>query len=498
MSACVLAIDQGTTNTKVLLIDRLGRVAARGSAAVPVRYPRPGWAEQSGSEIWQSVVAAAEECLSAASGATVAAIGISNQRESVMLWRRDSGEPIGPCISWQCRRSADGLAGLSSDAAEFVQARTGLGLDPLFPAAKIGWLLDAYPEARSLAAAGDLCAGTVDSWLVFRLTGGHVHATDVGNASRTQLFNIHDCRWDDELCAMFGVPLAILPMVRASDADFGVTVGDGPLPARVAVRAVMGDSHAALFGHGIRKPGAAKATYGTGSSLMALTDGPVASRSGLSTTIAWQRGDSPQYALEGNIIVSAQAAMWVAGVLGLSDADALTALAETVSHSDGVYFVPTLAGLGAPRWKARARAAFVGMSLATQRGHLARATLEAIALQVRDVFAAMESDLGRALEVLSVDGGATRNDVLMQMQANVIGRPIRRPPVAELSALGAGIMAGVASGFADEAALSQSVVGGQAAAGGTFMPKMSTDERQQILAGWQAAVAGAIEASVRS
>jgi len=449
MPPLVLAIDQGTTNTKALLIDARGKIAARGSSPVPVSYPQPGWVEQSGLQIWDSVLDATAKCLAQQqANAPIAAIGISNQRESVMLWDRRTGTPIGPCVTWQCRRSAARIEKLRTpEIEELVAARTGLGLDPLFPAAKIGWLLDAHPEAQALAGAGDLCAGTVDSWLIFKLTGGAVHATDFGNASRTQLLDIGARAWSSELCDLFGLPTSVLPLPLASDARFGQTVAGGPLPGGIPIHGVMGDSHAALFGHGIRKSGEVKATYGTGSSLMTLTPQPVRSSHGLSSTIAWQRGDEAAYALEGNISVSAQGAAWVAKILGLAGVDALTTLAASVPDSGGVTFVPALVGLGAPHWKPDARAAFSGMSLGTEPAHLARAALEAIAFQIGDVFAAMEADLGTPLDLLSVDGGATQNDLLMQIQADLLGRPIRRGQIAELSAMGAAMLAGTAAGL---------------------------------------------------
>lgn len=452
MAEHVLAIDQGTTNTKALLIDRRGKVVGKGSSPVSVSYPRPGWVEQSGLQIWDSVLDAISKCLAQIDNPAVAAIGIANQRESVMLWHRRTGAPIGPCVTWQCRRSTSRIEVLRTpEIEEMVAAKTGLGLDPLFPAAKLGWLLDAYPEAQALAGAGELCAGTIDSWLLFKLTGGAGHVTEPGNASRTQLFDIHQRTWSAELCDLFGLPATILPVALPSDALFGRTVASGPLPAGIPIHAVLGDSHAALFGHGIRKPGEVKATYGTGSSLMALTGRPVRSSHGLSTTIAWQRGNEPAYALEGNISVSAQGAAWVAKILGIDGVEALTALAASVPDSGGVTFVPALVGLGAPHWKPDARAAFSGMSLGTEPAHLARAALEAIAFQINDVFTAMQADLGLSLDVLSVDGGATQNDLLMQIQADTLGRPVRRGPIAELSAMGAAMLAGTAAGLWTEA-----------------------------------------------
>jgi glycerol kinase len=452
MQSFILALDQGTTNTKALALDADGRIAARHSVPTPIVYPRPGWVEQSGAEIWQATVGAIDGCLAALPElASIASLSISNQRESVMLWRRSTGETIGPCVTWQCRRSADRIDAIRNPKTEeLVVAKTGLGLDPLFPAAKIAWLLGAHPEARALIDHGDLCVGTVDSWLLFNLTGRRAHATDASNASRTQLFDIHAQSWSEDLCALFGAPVAILPRVEDSDARFGSTAGIGRLPAGIPIHAMMGDSHAALFGHGVRTPGSVKATYGTGSSLMTLTDAPLRSRSGLSTTIAWRRSGRVSYALEGNISVSAQAAAWIAELMGLPDVETLTALAASASGGGEVCFVPALVGLGAPYWKDRARAALTGLSLATTRADVARAALEAIAHQICDVFSAMERDLAGTLSTLSVDGGATRNDLLMQLQADLLGRPVQRLQILELSAFGAGSLAGLSTGFFNE------------------------------------------------
>jgi glycerol kinase len=489
---CILAIDQGTTNSKALLIDEAGAVRATAAVPVPVAYPRPGWVEQAPNDLWSTATEAARAVLDRTGGTVeIAAIGISNQRESVLLWNRTTGEPVGPCITWQCRRSAGRIERLRSAATEaMVSAKTGLGLDPLFPAAKIGWLLEEYPAARRLADAGQLCAGTVDSWLMFNLTGGTVHATDFSNAARTQLFNIIEGVWDDELCALFGVPRSILPAALGSDALFGVTSGAGGLPAGIPIHAAVGDSHAALFGHAVRAPGEVKATYGTGSSLMSLTAIPRVSRHGLSTTIAWRRNGRTTYALEGNISVSVQAAAWMAAFLGLPDVVALTSFAET-SRDAGVVVVPAFAGLGAPHWDPEARAAIVGLSLASTRADAARATLEAIALQIRDVFGAMESDLGHRLDRLAVDGGPTRNETLMQLQADLLDRPVRPHQLSELSAAGAGVMAGVACGLWSEAE-GLAIVSSRDR---TFEPAMSSDRRVAILARWQAALRSVRELS---
>ncbi|MBV8423245.1 MAG: hypothetical protein JOZ26_24840, partial [Hyphomicrobiales bacterium] len=494
MTGFVLAIDQGTTNTKALALDEEGRIAARHSVPTPISYPRPGWVEQSGAEIWRATTDAVDGCLSALPEETaIAAVAVANQRESVLLWRRSTGEPIGPCVTWQCRRSSDRLDRIRTpEIEEAVASQTGLGLDPLFPAAKIGWLLDAYPDARALAEKGDLCAGTVDSWLLFNLTGGRVHATDASNASRTQLFDIHEQQWSVELCELFGLPVSILPAVVDSDASFGATRAIGRLPPGVQVRAMMGDSHAALFGHGIRVPGAVKATYGTGSSLMTLTETPVRSRSGLSTTVAWRRSGKIAYALEGNVSVSAQAAAWMAQLMGLPDVAALTELAATAAGGDNVCFVPALAGLGAPYWKDRARAALTGMSLATSRSDVARATLEAIALQICDVFMAMERDLGKRLARLSVDGGATQNDHLMRLQADLLSRPVQRLKILELSAFGVGLLAGAASGVMDEPKIEADLDGAR----DHIDPHLEPAVRDAKIAVWNAAVNSVIKSAL--
>lgn len=494
MSGFTLAIDQGTTNTKALALDSDGQIVASHAVPTPIAYPRPGWVEQSGDAIWRATTAAIDGCLTALPDkAKIAAIGISNQRETVLLWRRSTGATIGPCVTWQCRRSSDRIDAIRSPSTEeAVESRTGLGLDPLFPAAKIGWLLDAYPEARALAHHGDLCAGTIDSWLLFNLTGGAVHATDASNASRTQLFDIHEQVWSQDLCALFDVPKTILPRVEDSNASFGGAKSDRRSLAGVPIHAMIGDSHAALFGHGIRSAGAVKATYGTGSSLMTLTERPIRSRSGLSTTVAWRRSGQVAYALEGNISVSAQAAAWMADLMGLPDVAALTDLATKAGGDDAVCFVPALAGLGAPHWKDRARAALTGMSLATSRADIARATLEAIALQICDVFGAMERDLGAPLARLSVDGGATQNNLLMQFQADLLGRPVQRLKILELSAFGAGALAATAAGLMDDARIEASVNGSR----DQIVPRLEPATRNAKIGAWNAAVNSVINRAV--
>lgn len=477
----ILAIDQGTTNTKALVVSEDGAIIAQAACPTSVDYPRAGWAEQSPEVLWDSVVSAVRQATAAAPGQAIAAIGLSNQRESVVLWDAATGKPLGPCILWQCRRTSERCTELRAAGHEAEIARTtGLGFDPLFSATKLAWLLDAVPLARERAARGELRAGTVDSWLLWKLAG--VHATDVGNASRTQLLSIASGTWDAALGELFGVPLAVLPEVRASDAFFGETTGElAGLPAGIPIHAVMGDSHAALFGHGIERPGRIKVTIGTGSSLMTLTPRLLASTHGLSSTIAWATGGGVAYALEGNIAVSGHTATFAADLLGVPDQAALGGLADSVDDNGGVCFVPALAGIGAPYWRGNARGMISGMTLGTQRGHVARAAFEAIALQIGDVFAAIEADLGHELDAVSVDGGGSASDLLMQLLADVLDRPIERMAHPEVSALGAARMAGRAVGI--------DVPGAQPAA--RFIPAMQPASRGALMRAWKEAISRA-------
>lgn len=442
----VLAIDQGTTNTKALLIDQTGSILARASAPLTTSYPHPGWAEQSATAIWASV----QQVIAAITAETGPpdAVAIANQRETLVLWDSASHQPICPAPIWQCRRTADDCAALIAQGhdPQVIEA-TGLGINPLFPASKLAWVLRNVPEAGTLHAQGRLRAGTVDAWLLWNLTGGTSFATDHSNASRTQLFDTRSLTFSPDLGAIFGAPTDCLPTPLASDSLFGTTApGTTALPPGIPVHAMMGDSHAALYGHGIRAPGAVKATYGTGSSLMTLTPTRTASRHGLSGTIAWTDRTGTAHALEGNITVSAQAAAFMAGLLGLTNAAALSALAQTVPDAGGATFVPALAGLGAPHWNDAARGTIAGMTHATTPAHLARATFEAIAHQVADVFQAMEADIGQPLAALSADGGASANGFLMQVQADLIGRPVDVARIEEIGALGVAGMAFAALG----------------------------------------------------
>jgi glycerol kinase len=437
----ILAIDQGTSATKCVLMDAAGRVVARASAPIGEMRPQPGWVEQDPEEIWRSVQDAVRDCIGACDPAAIRGVGLSTQRESVVLWDRQSGRSVAPLVSWQDQRTSalcDGLRDASTEA--LVRARTGLPLDPMFSAAKASWLLDRHDPDRSAARAGRLCLGTIDAWLLHRLTGQH--ATEPGNASRTQLLNVHRCAWDDDLLTLFRVPRAALPELRPSRGMFGVARGIAALPGEVPVCAVMGDSHAALYAHGAERAGQVKATYGTGSSVMGLIDGAEELGEGLCLTIAWQE-DEVRLAAEGNIRATGAALRWTADLLGLSP----EALAELglASESNGAVLVPGFNGLGAPWWDDRAVGLITNLSLGTDRGALARAALEAIVHQVADVVAAVAAH--GPVEALHVDGGPSRNDGLMQMQANLLGCPVLRGAEAELSAVGVAHMAGQAAGI---------------------------------------------------
>lgn len=488
--AHILAIDQGTTNTKVLLVDPHGTIIAQAARPLTQRYPQPAWVEQDADAIWRSVRDAIDACLAAAADPHLAAIAITNQRESVALWERESGRPVGPVIVWQCRRTADFCAGLRARAlAPFLAERTGLAIDPLFSASKMRWLLDHVADGQRRAERGELCLGTIDSWVLWNLTGGQVHACDLTNASRTQLLDIHTLRWSEELLELFGVPRAALPDVRPSSGDFGVSVACGRLPAGVPIASMIGDSHAALFGQAGFVPGAVKATYGTGSSLMTPTPAPVLSSHGLSTTVAWALDrERVTYALEGNIAVTGAAVQWLGEFLGLANpAEGVADLAARVEDAGGLYLVPAFVGLGAPYWNDAARGLISGLTHSSTAAHLARATIDAIAYQVRDVFDVMQAEAGVDLTALLADGGASRNDTLMQFQADIIGRPVLRSTSAEISPLGAAYLAGLAVGIwrtLDD--ISQLPRPRE-----RFEPRMSAQERAARYAGWQTAVARA-------
>ena len=439
----VLAIDQGTTNTKALIVDETGQIHAHASAPSSTDYPHPGWAEQSALGIWEDTRTVINAVVGQLPGRSISAIAISNQRETIVTWDAETGEPVGPAILWQCRRTAPECAVLiAAGHNDTVEAATGLGINPMFPASKLGWILKNRSEAAKLLEQGRLRTGTVDSWLLWKLTAGASFATDHSNASRTQLFDTELLQWSTELAEIFGTPTACLPTPLPSDSRFGETAaGTTSLSSGIPIMTMLGDSHAALYGHGVRRPGTVKATYGTGSSLMTLTPHRVASSHGLSGTVAWTDRSGTAYALEGNILVSAQAAAFIAGLLGIGDAARLSDLAQTVDSAEGVTFVPALSGLGAPHWNDHATGTIAGMTHGTTPAHLARATFEAIAMQIADVFEAMQADVGERLVGLRTDGGASSNAFLMQLQSDLLQRPVESAVVEEVSALGAAAMA---------------------------------------------------------
>ena len=485
----VLALDQGTTGSTALVLDADGRVVGRGYAELPQYFPRPGWVEHDPEEIWATVEQAARAALAAAkvSGADVAAVGITNQRETTIVWERATGAPIHRAIVWQCRRTAPACDRLRAQGVEpLVRARTGLVLDAYFSGTKIGWLLDAVPGARARAERGALAFGTVDAWLLWKLTGGRAHATDASNASRTLLLDLATGDWDEELLELFGVPRAVLPAVVASSGVAGETAGPGWLPRGVPVAGLAGDQQAALFGQACHAPGLAKNTYGTGCFLL-LNTGParVASARGLLTTIAWRMGGETTYALEGGVFIAGAALQWLRdGLEILRSAAESEALARSVPDTGGVYFVPAFVGLGAPHWDMYARGAIVGLTRGTTRAHLARAALEAIAFQSRDVLEAMAADAGLALAELRVDGGAAANDFLCQFQADVLDVAVLRPAVIETTALGAGYLAGLGAGLW----LSLDEVARRSAVARRFTPAMPAGERAERYGGWCRAV----------
>lgn len=480
----ILAIDQGTTNTKVLLVDNAGRVIRRASRPLSVSYPQPAWVEQDPLAIWQSVQAVIDECLP--DNPPLTAVALTNQRESVVLWERLSGLPVGPCVVWQCQRGAAFCQELKAQGLEpLVHGRTGLTLDPMFSASKMHWLLEHTPGGFERAAAGELCLGTIDSWVLFNLSGGRVHACDMTNASRTQLFDLHCRQWDTEILASFQIPGPALPQVKPSSTIYGETVASGQLPAGIPIASLIGDSHAALFGHAGFQPGAIKATYGTGSSLMTPMPAPVISRRGLSTTIAWATPEKTTYALEGNIYVTGAAVQWLGQLLGLNDTDQIETLTTQVADTGGVYLVPAFVGLGAPHWNDSARGLITGLTRGTTSAHVARATLESITYQIRDVFDAMQAEAGVELKTLLADGGPSRNNFLMQFQADILGCPVQRNLSGDVSALGAAYLAGLAVGLWQ----SEAEIAALPRPHDLFEPQLRPEVRAGLYQGWQQAVA---------
>ncbi|HVO20736.1 MAG TPA: glycerol kinase GlpK [Anaeromyxobacter sp.] len=489
MASCVLAIDQGTTSTRVLILDRRLKVRAQVNQEFRQHFPRPGWVEHDLGEIWSSTLALVRRALRQAGvrGQDVAAVGITNQRETTALWDRRTSRPLHRAIVWQDRRTTDVCTRLKAEGREaWVRERTGLVLDPYFSGTKLAWLLDHVKGAREKAESGAAAFGTVDTWLVWKLTGGAAHVTDVSNASRTLLMDLRARAWDPALLELFRVPARVLPEIRASSEVYGTTRGLGVLPDGIPVAGIAGDQQAALFGQACFQPGEAKCTYGTGAFLLQnVGPEPVASSRGLLTTVAWTVGGDTSYALEGSSFIAGAAVQWLRdGLKLIKRAADVEALARQVASSGEVVFVPALAGLGAPHWRPEARGVVRGIDRGTTAAHLARATLEGIAFLIFDLAEAMRAEAGRPFPAFQVDGGASQNDLLMQFQADLLGVPVERPRMIETTALGAAFLAGLAVGFwkdREEIRRTRKV-------GKRFEPRMKPAEREALLARWRRAV----------
>jgi glycerol kinase len=490
MPRSILAIDQGTTGSTVMVFDEKGRVRSRAYSEFRQHYPQPAWVEHDAEEIWKVTHGLVAKALAAAKvrASSLAGIGITNQRETTVVWDRKTGKPVHRAIVWQDRRTAAVCDKLRAAGAEKeVRKKTGLVLDPYFSGTKVAWILDNVKGARARAEKGELAFGTIDSWLIWKLTGGAVHATDYTNASRTMLFNIRTLRWDDGLCRLLRVPAAMLPEVRPSAGVFGHTVPGLVGRGSVAVSGVAGDQQAALFGQACTAPGMVKNTYGTGCFLMMFSgEKPIESKNGLLTTLCCRADGGPAYALEGSVFVAGAAVQWLRdGLKILKKASDSEAAARRVDSTLGTYVVPAFAGLGAPYWDADARGAVVGLTRGVTADHLIRATLESLAYQTRDVVDAMAADSKKKLKVLRVDGGACANDFLMQFQADVLGVPVDRPTVIETTAAGAAFLAGVGAGLWKSARDLEAV----RKVDRVFKPQMKPAEREALYGGWEKAVA---------
>ncbi len=488
----ILAIDQGTTGTTVFVVDRRGRIRGRAYAEIRQFYPKPGWVEHDPEEIYRSVVALSKKAIAAAkvSAAAIAAVGITNQRETFVVWERRTGRPVHRAIVWQCRRSA-GICDRLREREPEVVRRTGLLLDPYFSGTKLKWLLDAKPELRARAARGELCFGTIDTWLVFKLSRGAQFVTDYTNASRTMLFNLERLEWDDTMLAMLEVPREMIPAAVSSRGPLAEAAAGTIASRSIPIAAVIGDQQSALFGQGGFSAGDSKATYGTGAFLLMNTGGKiVASKNRLLTTAALGPAGESAYALEGSVFIAGAAVQWLRDGLKLirTAADSYgQARASQKKNPDRTqpYVVPAFVGLGAPHWDAAAKGAIIGITRGTSGADIVRATLDAVAYQVRDVIVAMESDTGESISELRADGGATANRYLMQFQADILGKPVRTAKIAETTAMGVAMLAGLAVGVWTSSEQLHEIL----KRGYLFTPKMRTAEREKLLAGWHDAVA---------
>lgn len=488
MSKYILSFDQGTTSSRAILVDQQGQIQGIAQKEFTQYFPHPGWVEHDAMEIWSTQIGVASEAISKKnlSLTDIAAIGITNQRETTVVWNKQTGLPIYNAIVWQDRRTADFCDTLKKlGKAQIIQEKTGLIIDAYFSASKIKWILDNVQGARALAANGELCFGTIDTWLVWKLTNGKVHVTDATNASRTMLYNIHNLAWDKELLDLFDIPDSILPEVKSSSEVYGYTnnlFANNDLP----IAGIAGDQQAALFGQMCTSPGMVKNTYGTGCFMLMHTgDKAVASKNNLLTTIALQINGHTYYALEGSVFIGGAVVQWLRDGLHLiRNSSEVEALARQVEHTEGVYLVPAFAGLGAPYWNQHARGSIVGITRGTNSGHIARAALEGIAYQTYDVLKAMEADAGIPITELRVDGGATNNNLLMQFQSDILNTLVIRPVIVETTALGAAYLAGLAVGFWKD----MEAIRAQWHVDTTFQPVMNATERAEGIKGWQQAI----------
>ena len=482
----ILALDQGTTSSRAMVFDQRAHIVAAAQREFIQHFPQPGWVEHDAEEIWATQLAVAQQALANIADVKIAAIGITNQRETTVLWDRITHRAVAAAIVWQDRRTASFCDELKAAGHEkMIREKTGLVIDAYFSGTKLKWLLDNVPNARKRAERGELAFGTIDSWLIYCLTEGKVHATDVSNASRTLLFNIHALNWDDELLTLMDIPPAVLPQIVSSSAVIGHTSCDG-LPKGIPIAGVAGDQQAALFGQACHQPGMAKNTYGTGCFMLMNTgDTPVVSRNRLLTTVAWRIGHKTHYALEGSVFMAGAAVQWLRDGLGILEKSAdVEALATSVPDTGGVYVVPAFVGLGAPYWDASARAAILGLTRGSTRAHIARATIEAIAFQSAELAHAMLNDAAINVTEMRVDGGAAVNDLLMQFQADLLGIDVVRPTVVETTALGAAFLAGLAVGYWHSEAEIASLWSRER----TFVANLSRVEADEKMRGWRRAV----------
>ena len=484
----VIALDQGTTSSRAIVFDHGGSIQQVAQKEFTQIFPKPGWVEHDANEIWDSQLAVLKDCINASSANTdqIHALGITNQRETTVVWNRETGNPIHNAIVWQDRRTADYCESLkAAGKADLIQSKTGLVIDAYFSGTKIKWLLDNVAGARELADEGKLAFGTIDSWLVYKLTAGKVHVTDVSNASRTMIYNIKELKWDEELLQLMDIPASVLPEVKSSSEVYG-HIAPEILDGNIPIAGIAGDQQSALFGQMCTKVGMAKNTYGTGCFLMMNTGEEfVKSNNNLLTTIAWQINGVTHYALEGSVFVAGAVIQWLRDGLGLlENAGDSEAMAAEVEDNGGVYFVPALTGLGAPHWDAYARGTIVGITRGTNKSHLIRAALESICYQVNDVVKAMEADTGKSLSELRVDGGAVANNLLLQFQSDILGSDVSRPTILETTALGAAYLAGLATGYWG----SMDAISSQWGLDKKFRPEMESEKVEALTSTWNKAV----------